>query len=462
MKVLLALHGFPPELHGGTEAAVLALARGLMARGHDVLVVAGSIDHGPSFRRTEGEFDGLRVIRLHRADLYFDHWQKSYSAAASEAFEAILTEERPDLVHVHHWIRLSRDLVACAARASIPAAITLHDHWSSCLVTFRVRPDTREACDAPLAPSPCLACAALVPPRTPWVPAEAQAMALAAHRADLARELRLARAVLAPTRSHAETVARMLGLDAGGIAVHAVPNGRDLGWARRDAPPAPTGDQPLVLASWGNLHPLKGFDLVLRAVAALPDPRRVRLHLAGAEVDPDHARRLRDLARDLDATFHGPFQPDDLPGHPVGEAHALVSGTRARESWGLVADEACALGLPMVLPRAGAFPERLEEGRGALFYRPGDRADLTRILARLLEEPGLAADLRAGLPETEVFAPGLDAHVEAVLAAYGRVRAAGPPEAPPRDWWETRLRRGEEASWDASLAQASPEELGLA
>ena len=179
MKVLLALHGYPPELVGGTESAVQALARGLLQRGHDVCVAAGSVQQSSSFRTTrETQADGVRVVRLHRADLYFDHWQKSFSADVSAAFAALLAEERPDVVHVHHWIRMSRDLVAVAARAGVPAVVTLHDYWATCLVTFRVRPDTQDACDAHLAPSPCLACAALVPPRTPWRSREQQMLAL--------------------------------------------------------------------------------------------------------------------------------------------------------------------------------------------------------------------------------------------------------------------------------------------
>ncbi|MEM7306550.1 MAG: glycosyltransferase [Planctomycetota bacterium] len=468
MKVLLALHGFPPELIGGTESAVQSLARGLRDRGHQVVVVAGSMDHGPEFRRSAdaSSEDGIRVIRLHRSDLYFDHWQKSYSARASAAFAEVLAEERPDLVHVHHWIRLSRDLVATAARAGIPAAVTLHDYWASCLVTFRVRPDTKEPCDVPLGPMPCLACAAHLPPRTPWVSMESQMLALHQHRGDLARELSLARAVLAPTRAHAEAAAGFLGVDAGSLEIYPVPNGRDLPLERRarspEAADAERGDGRLVLAAWGNLLPLKGFDVILRALAALPDPSRVALHLAGGEVLEDHTRELRALADGLDVTFHGAYQVPDLATHPVAGADLMVSGTRARESWGLVVDEACALGMPMVLPRAGAFPERLKEGEGVLFYPQSDERALAAVLQGLLDNPERLGALRTSLPELDALAPSQADHVERVLAVYGRVLAAGAPEVAAQDWWEARLRQAEEEQWDLALSQATPEELGFA
>jgi len=459
VRVLLALHGYPPELLGGTEAAVQGLARGLIARGHEVCVVAGSMAHGPEPRRTEErQADGVTVVRLHRSDLYFDHWQKSFNADVAGMFAAELARFRPDVIHVHHWIRMTRDLVAIAARAGVPAAVTLHDFWPSCLITFRVRPDTQEPCDAELAPSPCLACAALVPPRTPWLGKEQQMIALFEHKADLVRELTLARAVLAPTRTHAELVSRFLGLAPGDLAVRVVPNGRALALAPR----APEAGEKLVLGTWGSLHPLKGVDLILEALHRLPDPARVRLHVAGEPVTPAYDARLRELARGLDVTFHGRYAVEELARHPVGGAALMVSGSRARESFGLVVDEACALGMGMVLPRAGAFPERLRDGEGCRFYRPGDAGDLARTLAELIEAPAEVARLRDSLPASEDLSPGLDAHVERVLAVYAEVVAAGAPATAPRDWWALRLAREATAAWDRALEASDPGELGLA
>jgi glycosyltransferase involved in cell wall biosynthesis len=268
----------------------------------------------------------------------------------------------------------------------------------------------------------------------------------------------LARAVLAPTRAHAESVSRFLGLDAEALKVVVLPHGRTLALPRRTPEPS----DKLVLGAWGNLHPLKGVDLVLAAIRALPDPARVRLRVAGLEVLPEYAARLRALAAGLDVEFHGAYKVADLATHPVGAAHAMVSGSRARESFGLVLDEAAALGLPMVLPRSGAFAERAHEGRGALLYAPGDAAALAAALKRLLDEPGLLARLRAAVPPPEELAPSPADHAERVLAVYAAARAAGAPPAPARDWWAARLAREEQRDWDRALAERSPQELGFA
>ncbi len=464
MKVLLVAHGYPPELVGGTENSVQALARGLAARGVDVVVVAGSMQYEEGFRlsadvdRDPASGAQVRVRRIHRADLFFDHWQKTASARVGAEFRRLLDEERPDVVHVHHWIRLTHDLVAHAAQAGIPAVVTLHDLWTTCLISFRVRSDTQEFCEAPLASAGCLECAGRMPPHTPWMTDSALEERFAARRADLVRELELARAVVVPTRAHAATVERFLGLDPARLALQVVPHGRDLALAPPAPPPREAGR--LVLASWGHLHPLKGPDLVLDAVGRLRDPSRVCLHLAGGDVLEEYTARLHAMAADLDVHFHGPFDPRELATHPVAGADVMVSGTRALESWGLVVDEAVALGMPLVLPRAGAFPERMT--RGALFYDPRDAASLAAVLQRLLDEDDLVARLRDDLSALSDVAPSVATHVEHLRGVYDDVARAGPPAPPAADAGRHATLLAAEEEWDRALSTTSAEELGFA
>ena len=464
MKVALALHGYPPELLGGTESIVRALAHGLVREGHEVVVIAGTIRHEQGFRRSlELDEEGARPIRvhkIHRDDLFFDHWQKSASARASLAFRDILREEKPDLVHVHHWIRLSRDLVHRAALEGIPAVVTLHDLWTSCLVTFRVRPESGEFCESRLGPSPCLACAARVPPRTPWLPYEAQGIALLERSADLARELELARRVLAPTRAHAEAVSTYLGLARERLELAVVPHGRDLALRPRTSLAPPEALGKLVLGVWGHLYRLKGADRVLRAVRALPDPSRVEVHFAGAEPEPAYAREVHELAQGLAVHFHGPYRAEELDRHPVTAVHAFASGTRAHESFGLVLDEAVALRLACLLPRRGAYSERLAEGQGALFYPPGDSEALARLLTRLLDEPGLLARLVRALPAPATFTASTADNARAHLALYEEALRAGAPEArdvPMRE----RIWQGAEDAWGSAFGRCTARELGF-
>ena len=133
VRLLLVCHGYPPDTTGGTERSVQALARGAALLGHEVCVLAGSLHKGRAGELVREEdhepTSGARieVLRAKRGDLYFDHWQKSACPALGRAYDGLLAEYAPDVVHVHHWLRLTRDLVTRAARAGVPALVSLHD-----------------------------------------------------------------------------------------------------------------------------------------------------------------------------------------------------------------------------------------------------------------------------------------------------------------------------------------------
>jgi len=473
LKILFALHGYPPELMGGTENTVRAQARALVARGHEVVVVAGSMNWREEFETSKDtDVDpasgvSYPVYRIHRNDLYFDHWQKSASPKASRAFRDILRRERPDLVHVQHWIRLSRDLVATAAREGIPSVITLHDLWTTCLLTFRVRPGADALCEEKLGLSPCVRCAGEIPPRTPWVTAEAGAVAFVERMQEVNRELDLARAIITPSRAHAGAIEGFLNRGAGSLEADVIPPGRELdldaslGGERSPLELPSASGGPLVLGAWGHLDPIKGLDLVLEAIAALKDPSRVTLHIAGGEVNPDHARRLHELASGLDVRFHGPFEVAELGSLPVAQVHAMVSGSRAHESWGLVLDEAWHLGLPALLPNRGAFNDRLVEERGGLLYESSSVSSLANAMARLLDEPELLGRLRASIPPVGEIAPTLDQMVGSLEAVYAKALSTGPPDAPEEQSLQDMVRARALEEWDKSLSRRSTVELGF-
>lgn len=233
-KIVLVAHGYPPESDGAIEGHVQRLARLLAARGHVVVVLAGTrARDGGDERSTDSDAaSGARfdVVRLSRADARAEHWHKSASSTIPTRFRRLLAAEKPDVVHVHHWSRLSRDLVAHAAAERVPAVVSLHDAWSTCLIATRVRADTGADCDMELSASPCLACAARALGPTPWVPLDQEFMALATHKAELVRELQLARALIVPTRAQGERLAHVLGSDARALAFTTIaPSGFELG-----------------------------------------------------------------------------------------------------------------------------------------------------------------------------------------------------------------------------------------
>lgn len=190
---------------------VRALARELAGRGQDVIVVAAGAERSSTGVDVQSEEpQSVTVHTLRRPDLHPEHWHKGRSPAVAAAFRELVRAAQPDVVHLHHWRRLSSDLVLAAAREGVPAVVTLSDFWTSCPLGSRVRPKSGEACDSPVGPNPCVACAGGAAPATPWVDLGQGFVQLAERQNGITAELRLARAVIVESEERAREQSRFL------------------------------------------------------------------------------------------------------------------------------------------------------------------------------------------------------------------------------------------------------------
>jgi glycosyltransferase involved in cell wall biosynthesis len=159
---------------------------------------------------------------------------------------------------------------------------------------------------------------------------------------------------------------------------------------------------PLTVLHFGNRARIKGALDLVRAAAKLPKGS-VKLILCGRELEAGLDKEIRRAAGGQELVLHGQYSPDELVGF-AKEADLAAFPSRAAESYGLVVDEALALGLPTLVSDAGALPERLASaGHGGRF--PGrilpqkDLEAWTECLRGLVTEEGLLQDARAVLPD---------------------------------------------------------------
>ena len=227
-------------------------------------------------------------------------------------------------------------------------------------------------------------------------------------RAGLRRSPARAAARVPPS---AWTAARPRALAPPSGAATVVPNGVDVRAA--DATFAPRRPLPPngYLLHTGHLEPRKNLDVVVRALASLPDAARPELWLAGRDAGSGAA-----LARSPFVRWFGAIEDDELP--PLyANARGVVVPSR-HEGFGLCALEGLAFGRPVLASDAGALPEVLG-GHGTLLP-PDDVAAWAAAIARLPregdDEGGAARRERAG-----AFAWG--AAAERLLAVWRRLDA---------------------------------------
>ena len=139
-------------------------------------------------------------------------------------------------------------------------------------------------------------------------------------------------------------------------------------------------------------EPRKGLGVLLRAFELLaPGRPGLRLLIAG-HGDIDEARRsLPPELRDR-AVFLGEVSEEDKI-RLLHSVDVFCSPNTGGESFGIVTAEAMAAGLPIVASDIPAFRDVLRGGQVGELFAAGDAADLARVTARLLDDPGRRAEL---------------------------------------------------------------------
>jgi phosphatidylinositol alpha-1,6-mannosyltransferase len=147
-----------------------------------------------------------------------------------------------------------------------------------------------------------------------------------------------------------------------------------------------------LVVSVSRLVPRKGFDVAIRAVAALRASHpRIVLAIAGRGRDE---ARLRRLASRLDAPvrFLGRVPHEHLAAlYGCGDVHVMACRTRwgglEQEGFGIVFVEAAACGVPQIAGRSGGAAEAVIDGEtGIVLDRPRNWRQLGAAIEGLLDD----------------------------------------------------------------------------
>jgi D-inositol-3-phosphate glycosyltransferase len=324
---MLSMHGCPVSLlgekdTGGMNVYVLQIARELGERGHSVDVYTSA--HNPDDPQIVGLGDNARVIHLqagphHKTKESLHRYIPKYLRRLEEFREAEgLTY---DLVHSHYWL-------------SGQAGLSLADSWQvPHVTTFHTL--ARKKLQARAGESE--------PERR--VQAET-------------RVIEQASTIVVSTDQEKEDLSRLYGVSPRSVRI--IPAGVDLDLFkpvdREDARRSLGIQESNILLSVGRIEPLKGIEILVRAMALLSDLDDSRLVIVGGKPqEDDEIKRLKSIAAELGVetrtTFTGTVQQTELPAYySAADVFVLPS---YYESFGLVALEAMACGTPVIASRVG-------------------------------------------------------------------------------------------------------------
>jgi len=411
MKVMFVTHRFPPDGFGGVERVTQFLASELAARGDQVSVVCcrPQPDYGPAPLR-ERSPDGFDVYRYLGGPAPVEGFLLRHEVQ-ERRFAKTLGEVGPEVVHFMHLLDLSPRSIELAGK-SAAVVLALHDFYLACPLV-NLRQPTGALCDGPDGGRECArACFAREGERAP--------LRWGMRAAYFRRLLALADRIVCPS-AYVRSFFERFGADPGRVRV--VPNGVALPPGAGHLTPGGRPAGGLRLAVLGSVGKLKGLHALLDALR-LAGLEAVDLLVAGAILDADYAAEMSRRAAavpGLRMRMSGAYEVAEVPSLLSG-ADCVVAPSVLPETFAIVAREALALGLPVLVSRLGALPDAVREGQNGFTFDPARPRELAALLRRLAGDEALLARLRDGARRTPVV--GVAEHAAAVRGVHAEALAA--------------------------------------
>jgi len=374
----LSMHTSPLETPGvghagGMNVYIDELAATMVARGVDVTVFTRRTNPSqPVEVRTES---GYRVVhidagpaeRLSVAEL--PEWVKVYAGGVVHE----MRHDRYDLVHSHYWLSGWAGLIVKQS-LGIPLANSFH-------TLGRVKDATRR-------------------PGQPLEPL----LRLAAENELIASS----DCVIASTDQESDELIDHYGADPGKLCINPPGIDRDLflpGDRRAARQQLGLGEEHVVLFV-GRIQPLKGVDVAVDAMAqvveVLPDARLVVVGGPSGTQGSAELDRIRDRIAELgleNSVTMYEAQPHARIPRFYQAADLLVVPSRS-ESFGLVAAEAQATGLPVVAANVGGLRHVVIDGASGTTVEGWDPTDFAKAILDILQSPAKRAELSVGAIES--------------------------------------------------------------
>lgn len=456
MKIIHVPFGFYPDPVGGTEVYVDALARELSA--HDV----ESVIAAPADQDAEYEHRGIRV-RRYGIDPTLQNLRDLYSdgdAAGACNFNRILSDEDPDLVHLHAFSRgASLKMVRAAKTEGIPVVFTYHTPTVTCQRGTMMKWGT-ECCEGKMDLHTCARCTiqGLLSPAGGLTQTNALRAASAKTLAQLIGRLSPSVGSYVGQRNrgggvwtalrttellelrHAATRALFAEADhiiavcdwvknvlvRNNVPLEKISVCRQ-GTAHHDVETQARREDfrrrsSLEIAFLGRLDPTKGVDILIHALRRIPNAQ-LRLAVYGVTQGVSgrkYESHLRQMAApDRRIEFHAPVPVTSIT-ETLKHYDLLAVPSQWLETGPLVVLEAFAAGIPVIGSRQGGIAELVRDGVDGVLVDPSSVEDWASQFRRLSTHTALVRSLRANVrfPRTmSDVAREMAATYRAVLAA---------------------------------------------
>jgi len=374
MRILNVSSLYPPNVIGGAELGLQAIAEAMAEAGHDTHVVTLQ----PPERLQRAVAANASRVTVHSVPLANVYWPyepgaptrraahkllwhgiDTANAVMARRVEKIVRCVRPDVVLTHNLQGFSTAVMPAIKRAGVPLVHVPHDYALLCAQTALWRDG--QGCG--FQSERCTGCRLLTAPRR-------------THLSSVDAVITVSRSLLDFHRLHGlfeDTPAAVI--------YNALQPAHRIQERIRER-----GDGHVFTFGYmGRVERSKGIETLLDAAARLEAQGfRFKLLVAG-RVEPGYLEVLRARWPLDNVDYVGFVNAAEF----LGDIDTLVFPSEWLEALGNGVFEAFAQGVPVIGSAVGGIPESIDEGVTGFTYESGNADELSRHMARLLGDPDL-------------------------------------------------------------------------
>lgn len=378
MRILIVNNLYPPHSRGGAETSVVNEAQSLRDAGHEVSVLTTAPFQGwRSLGASEWKEDGIRVFRFFPLNFFWYRNDYKHNALLralwyvgnfwgwhpAAVFKRVVKTVKPQAIHLHNINGLSYRYPKICDRLKIPTVFTVHAvHYAvpSGVITRGKKTPRSFGLFA-------------------WL---------------LKHQLHSRAAVTAPSQWLLDFYLTR-GFFKGQKTVVVV---NPLPVQSSSHEPFATNHLPKATCRFlyvGQLESYKGINMMLAALARLPQGMSWQLDIVGDGAMMPQLRKQRDQH----VSLRGKLPPDDVT-RAYKMATVLLMPSLCEENAPMVIAEANAHGLPVIASAIGGIPEMVQDGVSGMLFEPGNIEELAMHCRRVIEHPEVVNAMRPACAAT--------------------------------------------------------------
>lgn len=406
MRILYVVHDFLPYVVAGAELSTFYLAKEIAERCEVRVFFNINSEQGPG-QMTAGTYDGLSFNALsYPLKKYNDYAPLRRMDSVVDAFQSVLCEFQPEIVHFNHILHLAPQLVRVAHEHGLPIIFTLRDFWLLCHQIGMSKRNGMLCYKNGRIKCGFCHMGNFSNKAERWFQSLAVGKGAKQIYWQLRPELREARYFfdgrfgecleifdLADLFICHSVFAREMFIKHGLRAQKVIytPMGMPA-LKRHKKQPA----DKLQFGFMGGQRHTGGLDILLKAFDGVPD---AKLHIFG-KVDEKKKAAVAQHHGVSNICFHGTVT-GEAKEQALSQIDVFIVPSLFFETFSRVTHEAYQLGAPVIASNIGALPEYVIDGVTGLLFEAGNHDDLRKKIRYVIDNPARVDEMRSSLPKVK-------------------------------------------------------------